>query len=392
MTSITDIRHLTLKYSPLILAAFLMVENTLAAPQQAPYLPSTVINQVTWDSANRIQAATGSDLWPTTWGQDGNIYTAWGDGGGFGGSNSLGRVSMGIARLEGMPPTFTGINVNGGINPLYASSFPSKGKTAGILSVNGVLYSWVNMQNGNPPDKKLAWSSDLGKTWQLSTWKFPDQIDPQFSPETFVNFGQDYAGAMDNYIYSYGGKWIPAQGASNDAYLIRVDKQKIMTRSAYQFFSGFDSNKNPVWSNSIQDRKPVYSDPNGIGNSGMVSVIYNAPLKRYFLTVAHRAPAGTGNSYPDFGTLSNLGIFDSAKPWGPWTTVAYYDNWLGFGDNDEALAFSFPGKWISADGKTMWLIFSGYPSADNFNLIKATLTLSPTTTPSIPSGLIIKKK
>ncbi len=389
----TNISRQQIKFlvlSATLFAGLFTQESSLSQP--APYPPSDYISSITWDTGSKTQAAPGSDLWPTTWGADGNIYTSWGDGGGFGGTNSLGRVSMGFARMEGPPASYTGINVNGGYNSIYASSFPSKGKTAGMLSVNGTLYAWVNMQNGSPPDTKLIWSYDMGKTWQLSTWKFPDPADRQFMPSSFVNFGQDYSNAKDNYIYSYGGKWIPTDGPENNAYLMRVDKSQIQVRSAYQFFAGFDTNNNPIWSSNIQDRQPAFSDPNGVGNPGLVSVIYNEPLARFILTAAHRAPPGSGARFPDFGTPSNLGIFESMTPWGPWKTVAYYEDWLGFGDNDEALVYSLPTKWISSDGKTIWLIFSSWPGSDSFNMVKGTLTLTPTQPPSTPTGVSVNKR
>ena len=70
-----------------------------------------------------------------TWGADDHLYAAWGDGGGFGGSDSDGRVSMGFARIEGGPENRRGINVNGGKNPESPASFPKKGKTSGIAFV-----------------------------------------------------------------------------------------------------------------------------------------------------------------------------------------------------------------------------------------------------------------
>src|SRR5262245_3667829 len=70
----------------------------------APYPPSNIISGLQWDWSTHRKLAPGSDLWPVTWASDGNLYAAWGDGGGFGGTDSDGRVSMGFARLEGSPP------------------------------------------------------------------------------------------------------------------------------------------------------------------------------------------------------------------------------------------------------------------------------------------------
>src|SRR5438445_7506776 len=87
-----------------------------------PYPPSTVLRSVTWHWDTLTTAAPGSDLWPVTWGADDQLYTAWGDGGGFGGTDSQGRVSLGFARIEGAPENFRGFNINGGEKPEHPAS------------------------------------------------------------------------------------------------------------------------------------------------------------------------------------------------------------------------------------------------------------------------------
>lgn len=346
------------------------------APYPAPYPASAVVASVTWDFGNRVRRAPGSDLWPTTWAADGNIYSSWGDGGGFGGTNRDGRVSLGFARIEGFPDNVEGYNVWGGKNPENVAGFG--GKCAGMLSVDGILYGWINTQNGFPPDYKLAWSSDLGATWELSTWVFPKT--GTFFPSTFLNFGQDYAGARDRYVYSYGANWTEAEGRGpeNNLYSVRVLREKITDRTAYEFFMGLDSNGKPIWTSDIDQREPAFTDPNGVGNPGLANVVFNPGIARYLLTVGHRPP---NNEKYLSGRVGRLGIFDAPEPWGPWTTVAYYDNWGGFGDDGFTLGYHFPTKWISPGGKTLWMIFSSTGVLDSFNLIKGTLTLKTPTDP-----------
>jgi hypothetical protein len=60
-----------------------------------------------------------------------------------------------------------------------------------------------------------------------------------------------------------------------------------------------------------------------------------------------------------------LAVYDAPEPWGPWTTAFYTEQW-DIGPGDSA---SFPTKWMSADGKTAWLVFS---SEDSFAVRKAT--------------------
>jgi hypothetical protein len=106
-----------------------------------PYRPSDLIERMDLDWSTYRHEAQGSDNWPTTWAADGNVYTSWGDGGGFGGSNTLSRVSLGIARTEGPFDNYQVFNVWGGHNAASPSSFG--GKSYGIISIGGVLYMWV---------------------------------------------------------------------------------------------------------------------------------------------------------------------------------------------------------------------------------------------------------
>jgi hypothetical protein len=60
-----------------------------------------------------------------------------------------------------------------------------------------------------------------------------------------------------------------------------------------------------------------------------------------------------------------FGIYDAAAPWDPWTTVFYTEDWdVGPGETS-----SLPTKWMSRDGKTCHLVFSG---EDCFSVRKVT--------------------
>lgn len=324
-----------------------------------PYPASSVIKGITWDWGSRVRKAPGSDLWPVTWGAGNNLYAAWGDGGGFGGTDSKGRVSLGFAKIEGSPEHFTGVNIWGGEAGKNPAQFG--GKSGGMFSANGTLYAWINLQN-RPwphPDVTLAWSDNLGATWEKAAWIFPG-TNAAFRPEGFLNFGRDNANARDQYIYIYG------RDVGNDraAFLARVLPSNLRDKTRYEYFCGLGGKGAPEWSTNIINRRPCFSDPNGVEG---FTVIYNQPLGRYIATTAH-------------GNVARLGIFDAPQPWGPWTTIAYYDDWGGYPKHGgEALAYSFPTKWISNDGLTMWMIFSAYDpptdSLDSFNLVKCTLRL-----------------
>jgi len=320
---------------------------------RAPYPPSPVIQSIRWHFESLTRRAQGSDLWPVTWASDDSLYTSWGDGGGFGGTDRSGRVSLGFARIRGAPTDFTGTNVWGGKNSEHTATFG--GKCAGMLSVEGTLYAWINLQDGTPPDCALAWSPDLGETWRRSSWRFPGEI---FCPEAFLNFGKDYAGARDEYVYSYGETW----GNSKEVGLVRVPKGRIMDQAAYEYFVGLDSMGKPAWTSDARERGRVFVDPDGRDFNMSPTVVYNSGIKRYILTVSVGGPGG-------------LGVFDAPEPWGPWTTVAYYKDWGGFGAAGEGLLYSFPSKWISPDGCVMWCVFSATGELDSFNLLRCELRL-----------------
>src|SRR5262245_5851453 len=107
-----------------------------------PYPLSPVITGVTFRDETARVLAPGSDIWPLTWAADGNQYTTFGDGGGFGGSNRDGRVSLGIARIEGVKENYVGVNIAGGKNAPHPQPFT--GKSEGILALGDTLYLWRN--------------------------------------------------------------------------------------------------------------------------------------------------------------------------------------------------------------------------------------------------------
>jgi len=353
-----------------VVVSLLLAGIAAGSAQEPPAPPSRTIKSIKWHWDTYQTAALGSDLWPVTWGPDNHLYLSWGDGGGFGGTDSDGRVSMGFARIEGGPEHFQGFNVNGGKNPEHPSSFPKKGKTGGLIFDEGILYANINLQDGEWPDVNhvLEWSTNKGASWTKSDWLFPKGVG-DFQPARFLNFGKDGAGvpaSLTGYIYLYGIKQKAQREGSNSMYLARVPREKIRERGAFQFFSGLDARGQTMWNQEFTLARPIFSDANGMAPGGMV---YDPGLGRYLLTCFHTGPG-------------QLGVFEAPQPWGPWSTIAYYENWGGMGTAGEGLTCEFPQKWMSEDGLTLWGIFSvygegakqGIKAHDRFNLIKVTLS------------------
>jgi hypothetical protein len=369
----------------------------LAATAAPPYPHSKVITGVSWDlsTVTSLRKAQGSDIWPTAWAADGNLYGAWGDGGGFGGaqiSSSAARTSLGIAMISGMPAvgntsSYAGTNIWGQA-PEYAKHQAAfGGKVSELFSVDGVMYGEANLwtaancgcsdptrkSGGNKSYRTLIWSSDLGKSWTIAPWRSASSFG------SFLQFGKDYQGAFDpaHLYFYYSGN---ADSDPSHVYLRRMARNAVKadpaTRGHFEYFAGVDSNGSPYWTTVEANAQPVFTDSNSPAGQGTgLGVVFNAPLGRYVAIEGHGDMTG------------QIGIFESSTPWGPWATVAYYSNWGGFNDTSGAgNGMYFPSKWISSDGLTQWAVFSGLGEFDSFNVAKAVLQVSGTPPQDAPPG------
>lgn len=338
---------------------------------QPPYPPSSVITAVEFDWSAHRSLAPGSDNWPVTWADGDKLYTAWGDGGGFGGSNREGRVSLGVARIEGGYEDYHGTNIWGGFEPEGGRQATFAGKSYGMLCVDGVLYMWVGLfrPHKDPFDEvRIAVSRDKGRSWELAEWSFTKE-DAVMLP-TLLNFGRDYDGAIDEYVYSYLIRyrsdegpddyedkvpWLQCQrpGAID---LARVHKSRFLDRSAWEFFCCLEGTT-PRWTTDLAARTPVFRDTNGVGWN--VSVSFNQPLGRYLLTTEHTETH-----------RGNIGIHDAPTPWGPWTTVLYETGWGSGVIPANTFYWNFVNKWLSTDGCEFTLVFTGRKQNDSWNTIR----------------------
>lgn len=327
-----------------------------------PYPPSPVIEGmiIDWDTLER--RAPGSDNWPITWAEDDHQYTTWGDGGGFGGSNQDGRVSLGVARVEGDWDNYRGYNVWGGVDSENPAT--REGKSYGILALQGRLYMWVSPGSNyrNYREARLAISTDKGATWQAEDWVFTQ--DDEIVLPTFLQFGKEYSGARDDYVYIYSIRLQDARQLQvqipGKIDLLRVPIGSLRDRGAYQYFSGLDEEDSPIWVEDPAARQPVFENPQGVGWN--VSVSYNAGLGRYLLATEH------SRSFE-----GNLSLFDAEEPWGPWTTVGYYNGWENAGSN---FFWNFSNKWASLDGEEFTLIYTGIDQSDAWHSVRGRFLVS----------------
>ena len=312
-----------------------------------PYPPSPIIKGVEWASAETIvRKASGSDNWPITWADDDNLYTAYGDGWGFEPKTKK-KLSLGIVKIIGSPPDFKGVNIRTESGERLGQGAEGA-KASGLLCVDGVLYMLVR----NVGNSQIAWSKDHGKTWRWCDWKFT----ASFGCPTFLNFGKNYAGARDEFVYIYSPDSDSAYKPADRMVMARVTKYEIREQGGYEFFKRLDGAGKPVWTKDIRDRGAVFVNPGRCYRSG---ISYNAGLKRYLW-------CQTVYGKEDMRFKGGLGVFDAPEPWGPWSTVFYAEQWdVGPGETS-----SFPTKWMSNGGKICYLLFSG---EDCFSVRKAVL-------------------
>ena len=337
-----DYRKLAPFLEPIVAAAG-------AAPKDAgrgdksgpPYPPSTAIRSLAWAPKRTIvRKARGSDNWPMTWADDGHQYTAYGDGWGFE-PKVKGKLSFGLARVEGPPEGFRGVNIRSASAERKGDG-PRGGKASGMLCAGGRLIMIVR----NTGLSQLAWSDDHGRTWTQANWRFKEG----FACPTFLNFGRNYAAARDGYVYLYSFDADSAYTPSDRMVLARVPAGRVTDREACEFFVRRDARGGAIWHADVRRRGAVFEHKGRCYRSG---VTYNAPLKRYLWVQV-------------FGERG-LGIYDGPEPWGPWTTVFFTESW----DVAPGESASFPARWISPDGRTVHLVFSG---DDSFSVRKASLT------------------
>jgi Domain of unknown function (DUF4185) len=206
---------------------------------------------------------------------------------------------------------------------------------------------WVR----NVGNAQLLWSEDHGRTWH---WDF--KLETSFGSPAFLNFGKNYDGARDDYVYVYSQDGPNAYESDDHVVLARVPKKKVRDRSAYEFFVKLDSSGQPLWTRSIEQRGVVFSYPRHVQR---VDAVYNPGIKRYLLAAG-------------FNHSGGWGIFDAPEPWGRWTTAFHNESW----DVGGTHGYRLPSKWISSDGRTMHLVFSGVKDYDAFCVRKLTLEIN----------------
>ena len=334
-----------------------------------------------------------ADTWYPSWAADGNLYSPWTDGdvhgegstsdgievstNAFGGFRSVpGKATTGQAVLMGEDPLKLTVKSLGRAqadpNP-YGGRYPCGSlvhdgvwyygtytlSPAGTTPYGGTNYNWPWLG----PLVGFRISKDFGKTWietphtpanplfgESGLWGQPVKIG---APH-FVDFGRNMEHSPD------GNAYLVAQGAelgdpkwrfenlswitADQVYLLRVkpSPETINDPKAYEFFAGRDEQGRAAWTRDFKRIKPLLEWNN---NMGCVTATYVVPLKKYIMCVTDG-----GNTCARMHTY----LLESDQLTGPWRLVTYMKN---FGE--QAYFVNLPSKFISPDGRTAWLCYSG---------------------------------
>ena len=345
-------------------------------------------------SSLNIRASDG-DLWPTTWADDGNIYSANGDGRGLS-TDPDDFADIVVNRIRGTPESgITGDRLAFGaqLGPIWTNGDYNR-KPTGIVAVDGdgdgadELYLVVqDLNNGTDgaafndvPAASIAVSRDYGATW--TNTETPMFTNYTFTTVWFLDYGQSNSRATvlgddgAKYVYAYGldNNW---RASVNNAvpdpvsvFLARAPIDSIQDITKWEWFSG--SATDPAWSSAPERRQPVLTDtrrvylgaspPDGYSVISQGGVVYNEPLNRYIYT-----------SWTDY----TFEFYEAPQPWGPFTLFLHKDfgvtPWFGLNTThpkNGGYATTIPSKYISDDGLSMWVqsnFFVGAAEGSDWN-------------------------
>jgi hypothetical protein len=410
----------------------------------APYCQSKKITAMSFNftgftedtaaGADNPPNTDGSDLWSNTWASDGT-YTFFGDGWGLCGQLDTGgntnRTSFGIAKMTGPSDVGNGqcssrfSNVYGGYNSSHpVSTSHLQGKARSIISIGSNFYAIGNVfgtgtiQYGGANHYEIEYSTGSAFNWQTNggNWQFCAGTSTSgptlgsFCPTRIVQYGQGVANP-DGYVYMTGDAntadyWCddpcPVFVPPAKTYMTRVPSGSILTQTAYQYYAGLDLNGAPIWTTDVTRMQPIFSNrnPNKTASNGHVWVMATALGQPVYDPAIGRYIAASSS-----GPLGQTSFYDAPNPWGPWTTISYNNfnvgsldannnptgGWGNFGAASNGVGVNGVPAWTSADGKSLYFVFSGVDNAssaasftflrgknlDVFSYITATLTTAP---------------
>ena len=291
------------------------------------------------------------DTYPMTWADDDEIYASSGDP--LWGES---RDGLDVEKFSGGPSDYKITKYN------HMNDYTGWGgagqKPSGMICVDGVLYlAFQNLLFGNMPphspksqpgsDAHIVCCDTRWNQWKPSIRAIDKPMFPgsRFGGPAFINYGKNNENARDDYVYAVSGdQW----DNGSVVRLGRVPNKFITERAYWEFVCAFDKDGEPAWHNNLDYAIPILTIHRYIG---LPEMVYLAKIKRYLFLTWHLK----GDFDPNEGT--DLLIFESPEPWGPFALVHYEEYW-------EGKAFTpycprIPLKWMADDHLSGYIQFSG---------------------------------
>lgn len=359
-------------------SAVAIATESASSANQSGTQQSTFFSTAAEEAYSTYQFSGDGDLWPSCWADDDNLYTANGDGTAFSGGSE--RYDMAVSRISGMPPALQGTTLATDVGTNWSGTGYNR-KPTGMLCIDNTIYlAFQNLDFSHfddAPAASIAKSSDHGMTWswdpKAPMFGTPGQLhnplDHKFTTIFFLDYGKNSINSIDDYVYAYGldNNWRFQQ----ELFLARVSRSKILDRASWEFFSGIEDGR-PVWTRDMARKTPVLRDTRvlyrvKLGKTktdcntdqyviGQGGVVYDAPLHRYLFTS---------------WACATHEFYEAPQAWGPWrhflsTDFGHVRSKRHYGQ----YGTSIPSKFISDDGKTLYLQSNIWNFAYTFSLRK----------------------
>jgi hypothetical protein len=333
----------------------------------APPEPARIV-EAHLDPGIPITGKNTGDVWSTTWGGDGALYSVSDDTTGF---DQACNSNLAIHRLEGKTPQrLTGTTVNAmsefGANAQLGVDRASW-KANGMTCIDGVLYLSVSRHhymNANFPiqqtwDASILKSEDYGKSWTPRPTRTGEPLaDPMFRGHTFgspffVQHGQNGHGEADEantYVYATSSDGVWNNGSTMTLGRVRRDQLSRLRGEDWEFVNGYDDDKLPIWGARQETALYTFRAP---GATSMTGVQYIEPLGLYIMPQWHYTHLEP-YELPISWQRSRWDFYQSPRPWGPWTLFHTQDF-----DPEGWYNPCIVNKFASPDGCTLWLFAAG---------------------------------
>lgn len=358
-------------------AALLLTGCTDVAPGGRPEIPPGATLTATVADANTAVAVSDGDLWSSCWSDDDALYSANGDGSGFGSTTS----DIVMNRITGSPTADdlagTGLATGNALGQLWSGADYTR-KPTGMLCADGSLYLAVQDLRKDfnaAPSATIARSDDHGETWSWDT-RAPMFSRGVFTTIWFADYGKDAEHSPDpRHAYAYGldGNWRDSFDDSvpdpTELFLARVPVASVQDAATWEFYAGEPGDAEARWTSDITAKRPVLVDRRRVHPGATKETARSSTVGAHDLSVLSQG----GVTYlPKLGrylytswTELTYEFYEAPAPWGPWTLFFSEDfgpypwtdaRYGGYGT-------TVPSKFLSSDNRSAWMQSNVCPCA-----------------------------